>query len=177
MSALVITKKVRQTIVGATLAMLAVGVLSVEVFTDASRTPEPSGLASSEFGLFEGGDATFADFEGKPLVINFWASWCPACVAELPEIQSVHEQYGDKVTIIGVANADDRSAALQLADEVGLTYMLGEDPTGDLFRSLELIAMPTTLFISADGEVREVFGGQLNEKALSERIATLFDQS
>jgi thiol-disulfide isomerase/thioredoxin len=177
MSVLVITKRLRQTLVGGALAMLAVGVLSIEIFTDASRNTEPSALATSGFGLFEGGDVTFAEFEGKPLVINFWASWCPACVAELPEIQSVHEQYGDMVTIVGVANTDERSAALQLAEEVGLTYALGEDPTGDLFRSLELIAMPSTVFISADGEVREVFGGQLNEKALSERIATLVDKS
>ena len=174
---MVITRKLRQTIVGAALAMLAVGVLGVEAFTDVSRTPEVSGLAASEFGLFEGGNATFGDFEGNPLVINFWASWCPACVAELPEIQAVHEEYGEMVTIVGVANTDDRSAALQLADEVGLTYTLGEDPTGDLFRSLELIAMPSTVFITADGEVHEVFGGQLNEKALSERIATLVDKS
>ncbi len=177
MSALVITRKLRQTIVGAALAMLAVGVLSLEAVTDASRNPEASGLAASEFGLFEGGDASFADFEGKPLVINFWASWCPACVAELPEIQAVHEEYGEMVTIVGVANTDDRSAALQLAEEVGLTYTLGDDPTGDLFRSLELIAMPSTVFITADGQVHEVFGGQLNEKALSERIATLVDES
>lgn len=177
MAALIITKKRRQRIVGAALGLLLVSVLAVNAFGNNSARAESATESGPAFELFDGGEATFADFEGKPLVVNFWASWCPACVAELPEFQSVHEQYGGDVTILGVANADQRSAALDLAAEVGLTYDLGDDPRGDLFRSLGLFAMPSTLFITADGDVHEVFGGQLNEKGLSERIDGLIGTS
>ena len=98
-------------------------------------------------------------------------------MAELPEIQAVHEKYDDDVTIVGLANQDRRDSAVSLADEVGLTYTLADDPNGDLFRSLDLIAMPSTIFITSDGEILEVFGGQLNESALAERIQTLIEAS
>jgi thiol-disulfide isomerase/thioredoxin len=130
-------------------------------------------LPSTAFELFDGGETTLADFAGTPLVGNFWASWCPACVAELPEIQAVHERFGDDVTILGIANSDERGAALSLADDVGLTYTLADDPGGELFRELGLFAMPSTIFITADGEISEVFGGQLDEDGLLSRTEPL----
>lgn len=180
MARLVITRTKRKRIVRTALAVLLVGVVALNALGGGSRTTAASAtspLPLSSFELFGGGEASFADFDGKPLVINFWASWCPACVAELPEFQAVHEQYSGDVTILGLANSDRRDSALDLAAEVGLTYELGDDPQGDLFRSLELIAMPSTLFITADGQVHEVFGGQLNEAALAERIDNLIGAS
>ncbi|MGI9625121.1 MAG: TlpA family protein disulfide reductase [Acidimicrobiales bacterium] len=127
--------------------------------------------------LFDGSAASFSDFEGQPVVVNFWASWCPACVAELPEFQSAHEKYEDEVTFLGIANTDRRTAAEALAAEVGLTYTLADDPNGGLFRELELIAMPSSVFINADGQIEEVFGGQLNEEALAVRLEKLLNAS
>ena len=131
-----------------------------------------SELPPQHFELFDGTSATFAEFEGSPLVINFWASWCPACVGELPEFQTVHEERDD-VTFLGIANADIRPAAVSLAGEVGLSYRLADDPNGELFRDFGLIAMPSTLFVSPDGQILEVFAGQLNESALNDRIDKL----
>ena len=177
MSVLTVTRQQRHRIVAGSLALL----LSIVAVTVALGGGEVSAdgdpVPSESFGLFDGGTATFADFRGKPLVINFWASWCPACVGELPDVQAVHEAVGDEVTILGMANSDSRGAALELADEVGLTYTLADDPKGDLFRSLELIAMPSTIFVDADGRIQEVFGGQLDEKALIERIDRLLETS
>lgn len=177
MSALTVTRQVRHRIVAGSLALL-LSVVAVTVALGGGEVSADGDLVPSEsFGLFDGGTATFADFRGKPLVINFWASWCPACVGELPDVQAVHEAVGDEVTILGMANSDSRGAALDLADEVGLTYTLADDPKGDLFRSLELIAMPSTIFVDADGRIQEVFGGQLDEKALVERIDRLLETS
>ncbi|MDH3753443.1 MAG: TlpA family protein disulfide reductase [Acidimicrobiia bacterium] len=177
MSRLVITRKQRYRIVGASLGLLIAAVVAVSALGGARLTDEDGDLPTASFALFDGGDATFGDFGGKPLVVNFWASWCPACVAELPEIQDAHELYGDEVTIVGLANTDDRGAATELAGDVGLTYTLADDPTGDLFRSLDLLAMPSTVFITADGEIQEVFGGLLTESALAERIDDLIEAS
>jgi thiol-disulfide isomerase/thioredoxin len=181
--ALVINKAQRRGIVGGALAVLAVVVLAVwasgndsttaETAADGSPVAVESELPTDSFELFTGVDATFAEFEGEPLVINFWASWCPACVGELPEFQSVHEERGGEVTFLGIANADIRSESVDLADEVGLTYQLADDPAGDLFRQFGLIAMPSTLFVSPDGQILEVFAGQLNEDALNSRIDSL----
>ncbi len=177
MRALVVTRSQRHSIVSIAVAALVVIVVALGALGSSNLTSAEGQAPTGSFELFDGGEATFADFAGKPLVVNFWASWCPACVAELPEIQAVHETYKGDVTVIGIANTDRRDSALDLAGEVGLTYVLGDDPKGDLFRSLDLIAMPSTIFITADGEIHEVFGGQLNERALAERIADLLAAS
>lgn len=178
----VITRTQRRSI----LAVVAVAVLVIAValnvsdqdsLTASGRTGSDRELPAEEFALFDGGTTSFAEFEGKPLVVNFWASWCPACVNELPEFQEVHQRVGDEVTFLGVANRDPRDASEALASEVGLTYALADDPKGDLFRSLDLIAMPSTLFVSPDGEVVEVFAGQLTGPALQERVDRLQERS
>ncbi len=136
---------------------------------------EPAGPPTPEipFELFDGTSATFADFRGTPLVVNFWASWCPACVVELPEFQAVHERLGDEVTFLGFANADDRERAIALAEDTGVTYTLADDPNGEMFVEFGLFAMPSTVFVTADGIVHDTFGGQLDAEALSERIDEL----
>ncbi|MGI9595818.1 MAG: TlpA family protein disulfide reductase [Acidimicrobiales bacterium] len=178
MNRIAISRSQRLGVVGVAVAALILAVVVLNSTGGSSLTTagdETDGplAPDAEFALFDGGTASFADFEGKPLVVNFWASWCPACVAELPEFEKVHQELGDEVTFLGLANADRRDAADALAAEIGLSYQLADDPDGELFRSLELIAMPSTLFISADGRVAEVFAGQLNEAALLERIEDL----
>jgi thiol-disulfide isomerase/thioredoxin len=183
---IVITQRRRRSVVGAALGLL-LAVVAVNVFGGAdgvqdAGSPESGIAVESELPpqsleLFAGTSTTFEEFEGTPLVINFWASWCPACVGELPEFQAVHEQRSDEVAFLGIANADIRPAAVRLADEVGLTYSLADDPDGDLFREFGLIAMPSTLFVSSDGQILEVFAGQLNESALNNRIDKLVADS
>lgn len=173
--ALVVTRSRRLFIVGAAAVALLVAVVILDATGRDTIVETDESLPSAEFALFEGGTGSFDEYRGSPLVINFWASWCPACVNELPEFQAVHERLGDEVAFLGLANADRRSAAEALAAEVGLTYTLGDDPDGAIFRSLDLIAMPSTLFVSADGTIEEVFAGQLTEEALVERIDRLRD--
>lgn len=170
MSSLVITNRTRRLVVVAAVVALIATVVLVRVTASDTVAVVESNLPSESFALFDGGETTLADFGGKPLVVNFWASWCPACVAELPELQAIHERFGDQITVLGIANADDRDSAIALAESAGLTYTLADDPKGELFRLLELIAMPSTIFITADGVIHEVFGGQLTENALVERI-------
>jgi cytochrome c biogenesis protein CcmG/thiol:disulfide interchange protein DsbE len=174
---LIVTQTKRRSIVAVATAALLVAVIGLSLSGTDRLTNEASALPGGEFARFDGGEVSFEDYTGTPLVVNFWASWCPACVNELPEFQAVHEQVGDEVTFVGFANADRRADAVALADEVGLTYTLADDPEGSLFRSLELIAMPTTLFISADGEIEEAFAGQLTEAALLERVDRLRGRS
>ena len=173
MSTLVITRTQRRSVVAAAIVALLAIVVVTDVTDRSTADRGEQTLPATGFELFDGGDATLADFEGRPLVINFWASWCPACVAELPEFEAAHLEYADDVTFVGFANADPREAALRLADSVGLTYTLGDDPDGEPFRSLGLFAMPSTVFITSSGEIHEVFGGQLDGRALAERIDEL----
>lgn len=144
------------------------------VLGDGTTSSESSETGDMSFALFDGQPATFSDFEG-PIVVNFWASWCPACVAELPDFEAVSDQVEGEVTFIGMnLLPDDRAAAEALIAESGVDYLLAQDEDGSLYTGFGGIAMPTTVFIDADGNVADIHSGALFEDDLRERLTELF---
>lgn len=121
---------------------------------------------------FDGeGRVAMEDFEGTPVVLNFWASWCPFCIEEMPGFERVHQRFGGSVAFLGVGMQEsNRSLAEDLVERTGVTYELADDPDGSLFAAVEAFAMPTTLFITADGRIAEKFGGPLREEQLEDLI-------
>jgi cytochrome c biogenesis protein CcmG/thiol:disulfide interchange protein DsbE len=117
-----------------------------------------------------GGRVRLADLRGRPVVLNFWASWCPPCLAEMPEFERVHRRLGDRVAFLGVNQRDQAQAAERLARSSGVTYPLAADPEGRAFDAFGGLGMPTTVLIRADGTVADIFAGQLDEALLAERI-------
>ena len=69
---------------------------------------------------------------GKPVVVNFWASWCVPCRKEMPAFAAVHASLGDKVAFVGVNNKDLRDSAIKFMDQTGVRYPSGFDPQGDV---------------------------------------------
>ena len=122
------------------------------------------------------GDGTieYADYAERPLVINFFASWCPNCIAEMPDFERVHRLLGDDVAFLGVSQSDAPSASIDLARETGVTYDTAIDERGEFFRAIGGQGMPTTIFIGPGGEIAEVWVGQLSADALQGLIADHF---
>lgn len=148
---------------GAVLLLVA----SLVVLTRPSESETLSAAPDITLNYFDGRTETLADLVGKPVVLNFWASWCPACVSEMPDFAEVHRQLGDRVAFVGV-NMQEVSleAAAVLVDRTGVEYPLAHDPSGAIFRAFDGIAMPTTVFISSDGSVARVHAGALFEDQL-----------
>lgn len=113
---------------------------------------------------------SLADYAGRPLVINFWASWCAPCVTEMPEFERVYQSYQDRVAFLGINVQDEPADALDLAVVTGVTYPLALDPQADIQLGLRIISTPATLFISPSGEVLDTWQGILDEAELSSRI-------
>ena len=110
----------------------------------------------------DGETGNVSDYLGKPVVLNFWASWCPACVAELPDFAQVQNELGDEVVFIGINMQEvDRQAADELIAETGVNYRLVDDPNGEIFRGFGGLAMPTTVFVGADGVIVDTHAGTI----------------
>jgi thiol-disulfide isomerase/thioredoxin len=111
-----------------------------------------------------------ADLRGRPAVVNFWASWCPFCAAEMPAFERVHQRLGATVAFLGIDQRDRRQPALALARRTGVSYRLAFDPAGRSFDAFGGLGMPTSVFIRADGTVAEIVTGQLDEQALARKL-------
>lgn len=157
----------------------ACGGPSVEPTAPSSAAPragEPAPVR--DFELFDGSVARLADYSGKPVVLNFWASWCPSCVAEMSAaFRPVQERLGDDVTFIGMNIQDVRQLADDLLEETGVQWINALDPNGELYVELGGIGMPFTVFIAPSGNVIDEHNGPLNEQQLADRISALFGVS
>ena len=127
-----------------------------------------------EMETFSGEQVTLTEFEGTPVVLNFWATWCPFCVAEMPDFEKVNQAADGQVQFIGVNLQDDGGAAEDLVHETGVTYLLTRDPQGVVYSAFGGVAMPTTVFIGADGIVDEIVTGALTEGQLSNKVVQHF---
>lgn len=166
---------------GITLAVVALAVVFFATVEPPKQAAVAVGRASVgqpapaiEMVDFEGVDVTLAQFVGTPVVLNFWSSWCPFCIAEMPDFEKVNQAAGDRVEFIGVNLQDDAGLADDLRVETGITYRVTRDPRGVVYAAFGGIAMPTTVFIDANGIVREVVTGQMSEDRLSAKIAEHF---
>ena len=157
-----------------------VGVVAVLILAIAAFGPvsEPThGEATSAidvpFEYLDGTEANLSDFAGTPIVVNFWASWCPACVAEMPDFEQVHAALGDEVVFLGMNMQEtDPAAAASLVSSTGVSYLLGVDPDGSIFNGFGGIAMPTTVFIDEDGQVVTTHAGAIFADDLEDLIRT-----
>ncbi len=95
------------------------------------------------------GELSSSELEGKPVVFNFWASWCEPCKEELPAFQEIAEKYDDRVTILGVNVQDTEDEAIAMAERFGLTYPL---VVGDrkIQRDFDIFGLPQTFFVTSD---------------------------
>jgi cytochrome c biogenesis protein CcmG, thiol:disulfide interchange protein DsbE len=102
---------------------------------------------------------SLADYAGRPVVLNFWASWCPPCRKELPALVKLAERHPE-VRLVGVNYDDVAGAARALRDRIGWTWPSIADPEGKLYAELGVQGMPTTFFLDSEHRiVAVVIGG------------------
>lgn len=122
--------------------------------------------------LFDGTRFTLSEHlvrDGRPVVMNFWASWCVPCRVEMPAFDAVARRHPE-VLFLGVAVQDTEAAARHFAAEVAVLYPLGLDTDGEIAGLYPILGLPTTWFIAADGTIAAQYAGQLHEDSLESLI-------
>ncbi len=143
-------------------------------YVPASKDPQPAvGHPAPDFTLptVDGEPFTLSDLRGTPVVLNFWATWCGPCRAEMPELQSAAQHYEPAIRIIGVDQGEAPKVVQAFLDELGVTFTIPLDNdmgVGDHYR---IMGLPTTFFIDRDGIIRQIWAGEMNGIILAEAIA------
>jgi cytochrome c biogenesis protein CcmG/thiol:disulfide interchange protein DsbE len=119
------------------------------------------------------GSLSLSDFEGKAVVVNFWASWCvPSCRDEHPHLVSAQERYGEAVQFIGVVFQDEEAAAMRFLDELGwgegYEYVL--DPGSRAAVEFGVFGVPETFFLNREGLLVDKIAGPVDTASLTEKI-------
>lgn len=171
--------RVRRWLIGAAASILLFSVATgfwLEAEADSSTEPVPferTKAADFSVDLIGGGTFTLSEhlrIDGRPVVLNFWASWCGPCRAEMPAFEEVARQ-NPSVLFVGIAVADDLEAALQFAEEIGVSYPLGVDTTETIASKYPFIGLPTTWFIDGEGRIAREFIGQIQKADLLQFLA------
>jgi peroxiredoxin len=145
-----------------------------------SRKPRgPVELAKLDFTLKDmtGRDVRLADFKGKPIIVNFWATWCGPCQIETPELVDLAAKYKDRgLVVLGISYDDTPDAMQKFAAEYQVAYplLVGKDRT-DVTDAFGLgAALPMSVFIKCDGTVQGRLEGIATTSWLEKKIQTLF---
>lgn len=150
--------------------------------TSAVESAPQQGFMAPDFTLstFSGEPVNLAGLKGKVVLINFWASWCPPCRAEMQAMQHVYADYQDQGLVILAINTtyqDDILKATQFAQSEGLTFPLLTEPDGNIARLYRVQAMPTSFFIDRQGKItRLMIGGPMPEALIRTQVEALLKE-
>lgn len=127
----------------------------------------------------DGESISLADLQGQAVIVNFWASWCPPCRAEMPAIQRVYDDYrAGGLVVLAVNTSDNLADAQAFLSANGLTFPVLFDHDGAVGVRYRVSVLPTTFFIDKRGIIRSVvIGGPLSEASLRARIADLLEEA
>ncbi|MEG2087913.1 MAG: TlpA disulfide reductase family protein [Angelakisella sp.] len=129
----------------------------------------------------DGNEVKLSELVGKPLVLNFWASWCSPCKAEMPDFNTVYEELGEEVTFVMVNLVDGQRETLEsgkkhIADNK-FTFPVYFDTKRDAALNYGISSIPTTYFIDKDGYVVTGARGAIDEKSIRKGIAMITEQA
>jgi cytochrome c biogenesis protein CcmG/thiol:disulfide interchange protein DsbE len=168
------------------IALVAVVALAWFAWSQFNATPTPSIVvgrnplldkaapAISLPTLDGSGTVNLSDYAGRPVIVNFWASWCVPCRQEFPLFKEARTEHAaDGLEILGVVHLDSADSAQQFATDQGATWPLLMDADNTAWRAYGQLLVPTTYYIDRDGIVRAVSYGPPPSGTLEEQLAKI----
>ena len=147
-----------------------------------NSNPAPRrGFLAPDFTIhpLNGEEVHLSDYRGQPILLNFWASWCPPCRAEMPAFQKIYTEYAAQgFIVLGVNSQESQSTAASFAQSYKLTFPILVDDNGVVTHQYRVDSLPTTLFIDRDGYISEVmYGGPISEAVLRIQIEKIIAEN
>lgn len=128
----------------------------------------------SNFSVYndKGEEVKLSAFKGKPIVINFWTTWCGYCKIEMKYFEELYNQYKDEVVFLMVNSTieDDKDEANKYITGQGYTFPIYYDITGNAINSYKVTGYPITMFINKDFQINRIHQGMINLETLQKNI-------
>ena len=150
--------------------------------TPADTTPEQNPNQALDFTVqdWEGNMVKLSDFFGKPIVLNFWASWCPPCKAELPDFDDACKKYDGEVVFLMVNMTDNQMETVEVAKDFIKTYGYDFPVYFDVSYEAAMVygvrSIPQTYFINAEGEAVATATGMISANQLEQGIGMIYSE-
>jgi len=139
------------------------------------------GLAPAlEVKSLDGKDIDLRDFRGHVVLVNFWATWCPPCRAEMPDLEQMYEDYKSKGFVILGVNAEPPQqipVAKQFLAEHGITFLAAQDPMASVNNAYRIRGLPTSWLVNPEGIVVRVWTGRIQVQDARQAIEKLLQKS
>ena len=160
------TKRLLLALLTFSLALTAYGCVALQAGKPHEVTPAPDFNVS----LAGGGEATLAQFDGRPLVLNFGASWCPHCLHEIPTLKNSYDKYKGQVEFLVVFQKSPEKDVADLIEKYGLEFKVGIDPEAQSGKAYGVKGIPVTFFIDSNGNIVDDNFGGIDESSMSRKI-------
>jgi thiol-disulfide isomerase/thioredoxin len=125
-----------------------------------------------------GNNVSLSDFNGKPVVLNFWASWCPPCKSEMPDYEKMYKQYSAKGVVFMMVNLTDgdretTATARQFLKDNHYTFTAYFDVKYDASNAYDISSIPDSIFIDKDGNIINVYQGMIDAATMKKNIEAI----
>ena len=145
---------------------------------DSQTDPQQETVPAPDFTVYDadGNPVNLSDYFGKPIVLNFWASWCGPCQREMPHFEQAYLDMGEDIHFIMVnmtTGRETQKSAQDFLDETGYTFPVLFDLDMDAAYTYGVYSLPMTVFIDANGNVQDLAFGAISEETLLSKIGTI----
>ena len=121
------------------------------------------------------GEATLADYRGKWLLVNFWASWCKPCEEESPAIEGFAREHRDELVVIGINSEDSTGDATEFVEENGLSWEFFKDTEDERADDYGVLGLPETFLVDPEGDLALLYRGPVDRDYLDEFVTPLIE--